>query len=81
MKNTSDRMPKVSKEARYRLWWCLYTLEHMLGTMTGRSTCILDGVCTTPIPLPLEEDQLREPFATKLLADQELRQACVGSAM
>ncbi|GFF44692.1 hypothetical protein IFM51744_05883 [Aspergillus udagawae] len=81
MENTSDSMPNVSKEARYRLWWCLYTLEHMLGIMTGRSTCILDGVCTTPMPLPFEEDQLQEPFAAKLLADQELRQAYVGSAM
>ncbi|GIJ84977.1 hypothetical protein Asppvi_003832 [Aspergillus pseudoviridinutans] len=81
MKNTLDRMPNVSKEARYRLWWCLYTFEHMLGIMTGRSTCIVDGICTTPMPLPFEEDQLREPFAARLLADEDLRQACVGSAM
>jgi hypothetical protein len=33
------------------------------------------------MPLPFEENQLREPFAAKLLADQELRQACLGSVM
>ncbi|EAW09592.1 Zn(II)2Cys6 transcription factor [Aspergillus clavatus NRRL 1] len=81
MKNTSATTPNISKEARYRVWWCLYTFEHMLGIMTGRSTCILDGVCTTPMPLPFEEDQLREPFPAKLLADPDLRQAYVGSAL
>jgi hypothetical protein len=81
MKNTNEGMPNVSKEARYRLWWCLYTFEHMLGIMTGRSTCILDGVCTTPMPLPFGEEELRKPFAARLLADQGLRQGCVGSAM
>ncbi|KAH2753705.1 hypothetical protein KXW10_003862 [Aspergillus fumigatus] len=81
MKNTSYSTPNISKEARYKLWWCLYTFEHMLGVLTGRSTCIQHGVCTAPMPLPFEDDQLREPFAAKLLADQEMRQALVGSAM
>lgn len=81
MKNTSETTPSISKEARYRVWWCLYTFEHMLGVMTGRSTCILDGVCTTPMPLPFDEEQLREPFAAKLLADQDMRQAYIESAM
>ncbi|GFF66355.1 hypothetical protein CNMCM6936_008579 [Aspergillus lentulus] len=81
MKNTSETTPDISKEARYKVWWCLYTFEHMLGVMTGRSTCILDGVCTTPMPLPFDEEQLREPFAAKLLADQDMRQAYIGSAM
>ncbi|KAH1487116.1 hypothetical protein KXX06_003896 [Aspergillus fumigatus] len=81
MKNTSYSTPNISREARYRLWWCLYTFEHMLGVLTGRSTCTQDGVCTAPMPLPFEDDQLREPFAAKLLADQEMRQALVGSAM
>ena len=81
MKNTSGFTAKISKEARYRVWWCLYTFEHMLGIMTGRATCILDGVCTTPLPLPFEGDQLQEPMAAKLLNDQDLRIEYVGTSL
>lgn len=81
MKNTSESTPGISKEARYRVWWCVYTFEHMLGIMTGRVSCITDGICTTPLPLPFEEDQLREPAAAKLLNDQDLRQELVESAL
>jgi hypothetical protein len=69
MKNTNEGMLNVSKEACYRLWWCLYMFKYMLGIMIGRSTCILDGVCTTPMPLPFGDDELRKPFAVRLLAD------------
>lgn len=79
MKNTSTFTASVSKEARYRVWWCLYTFEHMLGIMTGRATCILDGVCTTPLPLPFEGDQLQEPLAVRLLNDHDLREDYVGT--
>ncbi|KAF9889127.1 hypothetical protein FE257_007616 [Aspergillus nanangensis] len=81
MKNTSESTNGVSKEMRYRVWWCLYIFEHILGVMTGRSSCISDGICTTPLPLPFEEDKLREPEAAKLLDNQELRQECVESAL
>lgn len=81
MKNTSDFTASISKESRNRVWWCLYTLEHLLGIMTGRATCILDGVCTTPLPLPFEGDQLQEPLVAKLLNDLSLREEFVGNAI
>ncbi|GCB25139.1 uncharacterized transcriptional regulatory protein C3C7.04 [Aspergillus awamori] len=81
MKNTSEGTANISKEARYRVWWCLYTFEHMLGIMTGRATTITDGICTTPFPLPFEEDQLVEAVATKLLNEPELRQEHIDSAL
>lgn len=81
MKNTSDFTANISKEARNRVWWCLYTVEHILGIMTGRATCILDGVCTTPLPLPYEGDQLQEPLAARLLSDLDLREQYVGNAL
>lgn len=79
MKNTSTITANVSKEARYRVWWCLYTFEHMLGIMTGRATCILDGVCTTPLPLPFEGEQLQDSLAVRLLNDVDLREEHLGS--
>ncbi|PWY92612.1 hypothetical protein BO70DRAFT_384095 [Aspergillus heteromorphus CBS 117.55] len=81
MKNTSQGTAKLSKEARYRVWWCLYTFEHMLGIMTGRASTITDGICTTPFPLPFEEEQLLEPAAAQLLNEPELREEYIDTAM
>lgn len=53
----------------------------MLGIMTGRATCILDGICTSPLPVPFEEDQLQEPAAAELLNDWNLRNERVSKAM
>lgn len=81
MKNTSAFTASTSKEARNLVWWCLYSFEHMLGIMTGRATCILDGVSTAPLPLPFEGDQLQEPLAARLLNDIDLRNEYVGNVM
>ncbi|KAL4772157.1 fungal-specific transcription factor domain-containing protein [Aspergillus nidulans var. acristatus] len=81
LRNTSEITPDRSKEARYRVWWCLYTLEHMLGTMTGRVTGISDGVCTTPMPLPVDEDRFNDPAAVELLSSLELRHERVELAL
>ncbi|KAJ5104025.1 hypothetical protein N7532_004554 [Penicillium argentinense] len=81
MKSTSPTTPNISKEARYRVWWCLYTFEHMLGIMTGRATCILDGICTTPLPIPFEEDQLQEPEAAEILNNSHIRDDRINKVM
>lgn len=49
--------------------------------MTGRSTCILDGVCTTPLPVPFEEDHLSEPPAAEVLNDSTLRDERINTVM
>lgn len=81
MKSSSPSTPAISKEARYRVWWCLYTFEHMLGIMTGRATCIMDGVCTAPLPIPFEENQLQEPAAAEVLNDAVLRDERINNVM
>ncbi|KAJ5141391.1 hypothetical protein N7526_002386 [Penicillium atrosanguineum] len=81
MKSSSPTTPNISKEARYRVWWCLYTFEHLLGIMTGRATCILDGVCTTPLPLPFEEEDLSEPTAAEVLNNTHLRDERINKVM
>ncbi|OJJ51476.1 hypothetical protein ASPZODRAFT_127554 [Penicilliopsis zonata CBS 506.65] len=81
MKIMTDSTPNTAKEARYRVWWCLYTFEHKLGIMTGRATCILDGICTSPLPIPFEEDHLQDPIPTQLLNDPNMRDEKVGSAV
>ncbi|KAJ5494017.1 hypothetical protein N7463_010104 [Penicillium fimorum] len=81
MKSSSPTTPDLSKEARYRVWWCLYTFEHMLGIMTGRATSIQDGVCTAPFPIPFEEEQLHEPGAIEVLTDTTLRDERINNIM
>ncbi|KAL2796911.1 fungal-specific transcription factor domain-containing protein [Aspergillus keveii] len=81
LRNTSELTPDVSKEARYRVWWCLYTFEHLLGIMTGRMTGISDGICTTPMPLPVGEERFQDPEVVQLLGNLEFRQERVESAL
>ncbi|KAJ5950681.1 uncharacterized protein N7479_009094 [Penicillium vulpinum] len=81
MKSSSPTTPNLSKEARYRVWWCLYTFEHMLGIMTGRATCIQDAMCTAPFPIPFEEEQLQEPDALEVLTDTTLRDERINNVM
>lgn len=81
MKIRSDSIPNIQKESRYRVWWSLYTIEHMLGIITGRTTCIRDGVCTTPLPVPFEEESLQEQAASELLNDAQLRDERINRAM
>jgi hypothetical protein len=81
LKNTSETISSVSKEARYRLWWCLYTIEHTLGIMTGRATCLVDRSYTTPLPLPFEDDQLRVPEAAEVLHDSTIRDERINNVM
>ncbi|KAJ5155438.1 hypothetical protein N7492_008241 [Penicillium capsulatum] len=81
MKSTSSTTPNIAKEARYRVWWCLYNFEHLLGIMTGRATCILDGICTTPLPVPFEEEQMQEAPAVEIINDTVLRDERINKVM
>lgn len=82
LKNNSAITPNISKEARYRVWWCLYSFEHMLGIMTGRAIYTLDGGYATPLPLPFEEEQLQEdPTAIEILNSPTLRDELINNVM
>lgn len=82
LKNNSSVTPNISKEARYRVWWCLYSFEHMLGIMTGRAIYTLDGGYATPLPLPFEEEQLQEdPTAIEMLNSPSLRDELINNVM
>lgn len=82
LKIDTPKTPNVAKEARYRVWWCLYSFEHMLGIMTGRAIYSLDGGYATPLPLPFEEEKLQEDTdAIKLLNDPDARDEQLSSLM
>lgn len=49
--------------------------------MTGRMTGISDGICTTPMPLPVDEDRFQDPAIAELLGSLELRQNRVEAGL
>ncbi|KAJ5502984.1 Transcription factor [Penicillium fimorum] len=81
LKSSSLKMSGVAKEIPCRIWWCLYTVEHKLGSMTGRATSISTNMYTTQLPLPFDEDHLSEPPASELLDDLDMREKRMNMAM
>lgn len=82
LKNNSSKTPNVSKEARYRVWWCLFSFEHMLGMMTGRVIYTLDGGYATPLPLPYDEEQLQQDSeAVEVLNNPTMRDERINNVM
>ncbi|KGO77091.1 Transcription factor, fungi [Penicillium italicum] len=72
---TDDRTKDAAKETRGRLWWSIYSLEHLITSMTGRASCVGEGLCSVPAPLPYEEEAFDQPDAKGLLQDPALREA------
>lgn len=73
MRNESPDLSDGLKEIRYRVWWALYTLEHRLCTLTGRVGCILDDHCTTPLPVPVLEEDFETDAGRRLLSSEHQR--------
>lgn len=54
LESSSTKLNSKAKEARKRLWWSIFYLEHILTTMTGRVSCLGDGSCSVSPMSPLE---------------------------
>ena len=67
LRNEGPCTSDVSKEIRYRVWWSLYTIEHLLTVMTGRPSCIADNFCTTPLPVPFDECEFQKEEVARLI--------------
>lgn len=73
LRNVGIYTSDTSKEIRYRVWWALYTVEHLLSVMTGRPSCIVDSACTTPIPVPFDESNFQREDAAQMLSNPSRR--------
>ncbi|KAJ5109418.1 hypothetical protein N7456_006093 [Penicillium angulare] len=62
-----------SKEARCRLWWSIYSLQHLLTSMHGRASRVGEGICSVTLPIPVEEESFEKPEIQHLLHDSEAR--------
>ncbi|KAL9579765.1 MAG: hypothetical protein Q9212_004913 [Teloschistes hypoglaucus] len=74
IRNDDGKLSNWSKEIRYRVWWAIATTERTLGVMTGRTTSFMQGDCSVPLPLPLEEESLLANMgSSETAAAQQLR--------
>ncbi|CAG8060485.1 unnamed protein product [Penicillium salamii] len=78
---TDNRTQDAAKEARGRLWWSIYSIEHLITSMTGRASCVGEGVCSVPPPLPCEEDNFSQPGVQHLFQDPNLRDSQLTSTL
>ncbi|KAJ6012407.1 hypothetical protein N7522_002762 [Penicillium canescens] len=71
---TDNQTTEASKEARGRLWWSIYSLEHLVTSVTGRVSGVTENICAVPVPLPCEEETFDHPDAQRLFQDSSLRE-------
>lgn len=81
LRSESKVISSTSKEIRYRVWWALYTLEHLLCIMTGRPISYAEKSCTTPHPVPFEEEDFQDPYVAGVLANHQLRRQCLDEVL
>jgi hypothetical protein len=60
VRNEDPSASPTKKEMLVRVWWSLYNLERLLGTITGRPSAISDTCCSVSLPLPVQESQLSD---------------------
>ncbi|RDK41079.1 hypothetical protein M752DRAFT_294745 [Aspergillus phoenicis ATCC 13157] len=68
-----DRTQYPAKEARIRLWWLIFLLEHLLTAITGRVSGTDESPSATPLPIPFEEESFGRSDVSPLLQESSLR--------
>lgn len=63
----------TSKETRYRVWWSIYMLDIQLSVMTGRPPHCSSDFCTTPYPVPFQEEEFLDDNVAQIIMDNESR--------
>ncbi|KAI2788517.1 hypothetical protein POX_e06534 [Penicillium oxalicum] len=73
-RNQSRKLPAKLREARFRLWWCLHTLEQTLSLISGYITSIPKDRHAPPLPIPFEEEEFEtNSSASALLQHPSVR--------
>lgn len=73
-RSLTNKLPARLREARFRLWWCLYTLEQTLGLISGHISSIPKDKHAPPLPIPFEEEEFEtDSSASALLQDPGVR--------
>lgn len=78
LRSESNYVTLPSKESRYKVWWSLYTLETILGNMTGRPLNLDSDFCTTPLPVPFEEHEYNDAEVIRIMTDHKTRNSLLA---
>jgi Fungal specific transcription factor domain len=78
LRSESNYVTLASKESRYKVWWSLYTLETILGNMTGRPLNVERDFCTTPLPVPFEEHEYSDTKVIRMMSELKIRNSLLG---
>lgn len=81
LRSESNYVTLASKESRYKVWWSLYTLETLLGVMLGRPIGVEKEFCTTPFPVPFEEQDFSGAKVIQVMSDNRLRNNLLGHVL
>jgi hypothetical protein len=81
LRSDSDSVAHLSKETRYRVWWALFMLDTVLCVMTGRPPSSDEVFCTTPLPIPYNEDEFSNEPVVQLITDQGIRNFLMSSLL
>ncbi|KAL4994710.1 fungal-specific transcription factor domain-containing protein [Aspergillus recurvatus] len=69
-----EKTPVASKEARTRLWWSIFQIEHILTSITGRISGCSEGLSAALLPVPFDEEGAdRNPGLSEIFRDRNLR--------
>ncbi|KAL4975968.1 fungal-specific transcription factor domain-containing protein [Aspergillus desertorum] len=69
-----ENTPVMSKEARTRLWWSIFQIEHIITSMTGRISGCNEGLSAALLPVPFSEEGAdRNPGLSEIYRDRNLR--------
>ncbi|KAL4801978.1 fungal-specific transcription factor domain-containing protein [Aspergillus unguis] len=69
-----DKTPYASKEARTRLWWSIFLLEHLITSITGRISGCSEELSAALLPVPFEEEGTHgNPNLCEIFRDPELQ--------
>lgn len=81
LRSQSDDIAHVSRETRYRVWWALFVLDILSSVMTGRPPCARETFCTTPLPVPYEDEDFEDETVKQVIADHGLRNHLLRSLL
>ncbi|KAL2824801.1 fungal-specific transcription factor domain-containing protein [Aspergillus cavernicola] len=68
-----DKTHFASKEARNRLWWSIFLLEHLLTSITGRISGCGEGLSAALLPVPFEEGEYQNQEFGEIFRDPSLQ--------
>ncbi|KAL5043086.1 hypothetical protein BDW71DRAFT_130046 [Aspergillus fruticulosus] len=70
----SEHIDPISKETRTRIWWTIFSLEHLLSGMTGRVPCVDHRAMSLYPPVPYDESDFDDPELKKILGATDQRE-------